>query len=184
MPTKKELLAIISAYGLGRVLPAGSTRAATTRVLGTLVKGGRVVAPVVARGATMTPVGRAATAAALGYGAYRAGAFDDPMARLEALERRLDEPLMDPIPTGPTTFEAPIERFRFPRRKKSAFNKMVSAGMKTVKASTSYGSKGKISNAKKAFSAVTKAASAVSKGKKLPKSGIKRKLMSVMRRFR
>ena len=71
-----------------------------------------------------------------------------------------------------------------PRKKgKSKFNKMVSAGMKTVKASTSYGKKGTINNAKKAFSAVTKAASAVTKGKKLPKSGIKRKLMSKMRRF-
>jgi hypothetical protein len=182
MPTKRELIAIISAYGLGRVLPAGSTRAATTRVLGTLVKGGRVVAPAVARGATMTPVGRAATAAALGYGAYRAGAFDDPMARLEALERRLDEPLMDPIPTGPTTFEAPIERFRIPR-KKSAFNKAVSAGMKAVKASTSYGKKGTINNAKKAFSAVTKLASAKKKKKKAPKSGVRRKIWNAMRRY-
>ena len=69
------------------------------------------------------------------------------------------------------------------KRTKSKFNKMISAGMKKVKSSTSYGSKGKISNAKKAFSAVTKAASAVTKGKKLPKSGIKRRLMTVMRRI-
>jgi hypothetical protein len=69
------------------------------------------------------------------------------------------------------------------KRTKSKFNKMVSAGMKSVKASTSYGKKGAISNAKKAFSAVTKAASAVTKGKKLPKSGIKRRLMSIMRRI-
>ena len=70
-----------------------------------------------------------------------------------------------------------------PKKRKSKFNKMVSAGMKTVKASTSYGKKGTINNAKKAFSAVTKAASAVTSGKKLPKSGIKRKLMSVMKRI-
>ena len=69
-------------------------------------------------------------------------------------------------------------------RTKSKFNKMVSAGMKSVKASTSYGKKGTISNAKKAFSAVTKAASAVTSGKKLPKSGIKRRLMSMMRRMK
>ncbi len=37
---------------------------------------------------------------------------------------------------------------------------------------------------KKAFSVVTKAASAVTKGHKLPKSGIKRRLMSMMRRLR
>jgi len=70
------------------------------------------------------------------------------------------------------------------KRKKSKFNKMVSAGMKTLKASPSYGKKGTVSNAKKAFSVVTKAASAVSKGHKLPKSGIKRTIMSAMRRIR
>ena len=66
----------------------------------------------------------------------------------------------------------------------SKFNKMVSAGMKTLKASTSYGKKGTVSNAKKAFSVVTKAASAVSKGHKLPKSGIKRRIMSIMRKIK
>jgi len=63
-------------------------------------------------------------------------------------------------------------------RKKATtpFNKAVSKGMKIVKASTSYGKKGTINNAKKAFSAVTKAASAASKKKKAPKSGITRKI--------
>jgi len=70
------------------------------------------------------------------------------------------------------------------KRTKSRFNKMVSSGMKTIRASTSMGSKGKISNTKKAFSLVTKAASAVTKKHKLPKSGIKRKIMSIMRRIR
>ena len=69
------------------------------------------------------------------------------------------------------------------KRTKSKFNKMVSAGMKVVKGSTSYGKKGTISNAKKAFTAVTKAASAVTSGKKLPKSGIKRRLMTALRRI-
>ena len=70
------------------------------------------------------------------------------------------------------------------KRRKTRFNKMITSGMKTVKASTSYGKKGTVSNAKKAFSLVTKAASAVTKGHKLPKSGIKRKIMSVMRKIR
>jgi len=63
-------------------------------------------------------------------------------------------------------------------RKKATtpFNKAVSKGMKIVKGSTSYGKKGTINNAKKAFSAVTKAASAASKKKKAPKSGITRKI--------
>ena len=70
------------------------------------------------------------------------------------------------------------------KRTKSKFNKMVSSGMKTIRASTSYGKKGTVNNAKKAFSLVTKAASAVTKGHKLPKSGIKRRIMSAMRKIR
>jgi len=69
------------------------------------------------------------------------------------------------------------------KRPKSKFNKAVSAGMKVLKASTSYGKKGTINNAKKAFSVVTKTASSVSKGKKLPKSGIRRKLAITMRKI-
>lgn len=63
-------------------------------------------------------------------------------------------------------------------RKKATtpFNSAVKKGMSIVKQSTSYGKKGTINNAKKAFSAVTKVASAASKKKKTPKSGITRKI--------
>ena len=63
-----------------------------------------------------------------------------------------------------------------PKRKTSKFSKAVSAGMKTVKASSSYGKKGTINNAKKAFTAVTKTASRINKGAKVAKSGISRKI--------
>ena len=66
------------------------------------------------------------------------------------------------------------------KKKKTKFNQAVSKGMSIVKNSTSYGKKGTINNAKKAFTAVTKAASAVSKGRKAPKSGIRRKLHTAM----
>jgi hypothetical protein len=69
----------------------------------------------------------------------------------------------------------------FPKRKKpSKFNQAIKKGMSIVKGSTSYGKKGTINNAKKAFAAVTKAASAVNKGRKAPKSGIRRKLHTAM----
>ena len=68
------------------------------------------------------------------------------------------------------------------KRTKSKFNSMVSKGMKTIKTSTNYGKKGIINAPKKAFKAVVAAASAVTKGKKVPKSGLKRKLMLVMRK--
>jgi hypothetical protein len=69
------------------------------------------------------------------------------------------------------------------RKKTTKFNKAVSAGMKTVKASTSYGTKGKINNAKKAFAAVTKTASRINKGAKVAKSGIKRKIGLAVKRI-
>jgi len=59
------------------------------------------------------------------------------------------------------------------KRKKamSKFNRAVQQGMKLVKASTSYGKKGTINNAQKAFSAVTKTVSKVFRRKKTPKKG-------------
>jgi len=70
------------------------------------------------------------------------------------------------------------------KKTKSKFNSMVSKGMKTIKASTSYGKKGIINAPKKAFKAVVAAASAVSRGKTVPKSGLKRKLMLLMRKIK
>ena len=68
-------------------------------------------------------------------------------------------------------------------RRKTKFNIAVSAGMKAVKGSTSYGKKGTISNAKKAFTVVTKTASKINKGAKVAKSGITRKIGLVAKRI-
>jgi len=76
-----------------------------------------------------------------------------------------------------------IEQFR-PKRKPSAFNKAVSQGMRVVKKSTSYGGKGIIKPAKKAFSVVVKLASAKKKKKKAPKSGIRRRIWNAMKGLR
>jgi len=70
------------------------------------------------------------------------------------------------------------------KRKSSSFNKAVSAGMKAVKTSTSYGGKGKIKPAKKAFTLVTKLASAKKKKKKAPKKGIRRLIWNAMKGLR
>jgi len=70
------------------------------------------------------------------------------------------------------------------KKTKSKFNNMVSKGMSTIKASTTYGKKGVINAPKKAFKAVVAAASAVTRGKTVPKSGLKRKLMTMMRKLR
>ena len=52
------------------------------------------------------------------------------------------------------------------KKTKSKFNKAVSAGMKAVKAGTSYGKKGVINAPKKAFAAVTKTASRINRAER------------------
>jgi len=77
-----------------------------------------------------------------------------------------------------------IPSFARPPRRPSKFNKAVSAGMKAVKNSTSYGGKGIIKPAKKVFALVTKLASAKKKKKKAPKSGIRRRIWNAMKGLR
>jgi len=57
------------------------------------------------------------------------------------------------------------------KKRPSKFNLSIKKGMKAIKASTSYGKKGKISNAKKAFTLVTKTVSKLMRGKKVSSKG-------------
>jgi len=85
----------------------------------------------------------------------------------EGVERRSRE--IGVTPTGPVIAPTvPVTK-----KKVSKFNRAISAGMKKVRASPSYGKKGTISNAKKAFSAVTKTVAGLGK-RKTPSKGIKR----------
>jgi hypothetical protein len=54
--------------------------------------------------------------------------------------------------------------------------------MKAVRSSTSYGKKGTINNAKKAFAAVNKVASKVNRGKKVTSKGITGRIARAVRR--
>ena len=81
-------------------------------------------------------------------------------------------------------FDERFPTIRVTSRKPSSFNKAVGKGMKAIKNSTSYGKKGKISPAKKAFALVVRLASAKKKKKKAPKSGIRRKIWNAMGRLR
>ncbi len=58
------------------------------------------------------------------------------------------------------------------KKKLSKFNKAVSAGMKALKKSKSYGSPGTINNGKKAFKQVTRVASKLNKGGKVSAKGV------------
>jgi len=112
----------------------------------------------------------------------------------DVIEERLPTPSLPPSPGIPGVEEiitsSMVPQFmarpgkpRAPRRR-SSFNKAVSAGMKVIKKSTSYGGKGKIKPAKKAFSVVVKLASAKKKKKKAPKSGIRRRIWNAMKGLR
>ena len=98
-----------------------------------------------------------------------------------AQEAGIDNPIMEiqrrvggPIPLLPGIVgTTAVEAGKKARKKtKSKFNKAVSSGMKAVKASKSYGKKGTINNAKRAFSAVTKVASKINRGKKVSNKGV------------
>jgi len=105
----------------------------------------------------------------------------DPLLELTAPGR---QELFETMQPRPAPFlPSVIEQFR-PKRKQSAFNKAIKAGMAAIKKSTSYGGKGKIKPATKAFSIVTKLASAKKKKKKAPKDGIRRKIWNAMKGLR
>jgi hypothetical protein len=144
----------------------------------------------IARAAVATPQGRALLAG-ISYTAlkneldardleFAEQELGPEFARSIALQQKMS-PL--PIPLTPFAKAGKTAGKAVRKRVKSKFNKAVSAGMKTVKASTSYGKKGKISNAKRAFSAVTKTASKINKGGKVAKSGITRKIGLAVKRI-
>jgi hypothetical protein len=152
------------------LLAPGTTRAVARTLVGAAAR----ASPVAARSVGLTnPYG---LGLGLGIGALQTA---PGQALLEAAEERgradrlrLERFVQDTLAT------AEFKTKRAVKRKKSAFNNAVSAGMKAVKGSTSYGKKGVISNAKKAFSVVTKVVSGIRKGRKAPTSGIRRKIFN------
>ena len=149
---EKAMAAVI---GLDIARP-GTSRAAAKRAVAMLGRGAVRAAPVAAR------VNPYAAAGLTGLAAYELGLLD---------------PLIPPtMQAAETATEAAqeilIERpERVRKKRRTTFNKAVSAGMKAVKQSTSYGKKGTINNAKKAFSAVNKVASKLNKGQKVSTKG-------------
>lgn len=115
---------------------------------------------------------------------------EDPLRQyVGGVKRRTREFLADPggafeeMAQERREFQERFPTIRATARKPSSFNKAVSKGMKAIKNSTSYGKKGKISPAKKAFALVVKLASAKKKKKKAPKSGIRRKIWNAIGRL-
>ena len=173
----EQAMALIIGVDLAR---PGTSRQAAKAAVNLIGRGTVALAPRVAStGAGLIQSNPVAAGVGLGLGALQTDPGRD-LLEMAAQRGRDDRVRFEQALTDLTMVTVPKAK----KRSKSRFNKMVSAGMKQAKASSSYGKKGTINNAKKAFSAVTKAASAAIGGKKLPKSGIKRKLMSVMRKIK
>lgn len=154
----------------------GFSRAAAKAAVAALARVTPPLAAGVAGTAATFPI---TTGAALGGAALATPPGQDLLAA--AAERgRMDRIKFEQALTDLTKVTIPKAK----KRTKSRFQKMMSIGLKTVKASTTYGKKGIVTQPKRAFSLVAKAASAVTKGHKLPKSGIKRRIMSAMRKIR
>jgi len=106
--------------------------------------------------------------------------FGPAAAALTSITQRVS-PL--PIPAGQAAAVGKSVGLKTRKKAKSKFNKAVSAGMKAVRASKSYGKKGTINNAKRAFSAVTKVASKVNRGKKVSRKGVTGTIARAVRRI-
>ena len=107
----------------------------------------------------------------------------DPFVE-EIIERGLRNPTIGVgEELGGVTSEVRKEGRKQARKVTTKFNKAVREGMKVVRASSSYGKKGTINNAKKAFTAVTKTVSKVRRGLKMPKKGITRKIALAAKRI-
>jgi len=183
--SKRDLAVIAGLAGAADFLAEGRFTAPLARALKTVIRRG---GPTAARFTGATALRAAGTVASVGktialrHPVLTAGAVvyytyqnRDELGGLIEQGYELVQPGVQAVlDQGPAIS---LGGSRVARKKtKSAFNKAVSKGMKIVKASTSYGKKGTINNAKKAFSAVTKVASAASKKKKAPKKGITRKI--------
>jgi hypothetical protein len=134
------------------------------------VAGKLVPVATVARGAAaLSPVGAALLLADLAIREEQSLAFRGGTAAHQALSA-IDLARLQDLQPGGLAF-SPSVPITLPKRRKSSFNRAVSVGMKAVKASKSYGPKGKITGAKRAFSAVTKIASKIKRGLKVSRTG-------------
>jgi len=133
----------------------------------------------VSRGAVTTAlsmIGRQAVAptARVGLGLARRNPLAATgLGALAAYEAGLLEPFEQPFEQAVMAVDEAVVQAPARRRKKqrTTFNRAVSEGMKAVKKSTSYGKKGTINNARKAFTQVTKVASKLNKGQKVSPKG-------------
>jgi len=156
----------------------GFSRLAAKQSIKLIGKAGMALGPrAVAAVPAVASFNPALTGTALGLGALQTQPGQD------LLQAAAERGRMDRIRFEQALTDLTIGVKKRKLKTSSKFNKMVSTGMKTLKASTSYGKKNTISNSKKAFAKATTTASKILKGGKTAKSGITRKLGLAMRKL-
>ena len=180
--SRKAVMAAVRAIrplarGAGRAAGAAATRTVFPATLGAARAAGTL--------ARRHPV---ALGAGLAYGAHSRGYFDPAYDLLreahEAGAEEVREALMES--EVQRAYEMAGSPDIIPVIKKKAattFNKAVKAGMRAVRKSTSNGKPGKITKPRAALAMVSKVISAKKKKRKAPKSGIRKKVYSAIRRF-
>ena len=157
----ENALLVLAGGAAGREIGRGTFRQAISR--------GVSANPVVAGGLTLLQL-------------QRMGLLD-PLVE-ELIERGLRNPTIGVgEDLGGVTSGVRKEAQKQKRKVTTKFNKAIREGMKVVRTSTSFGKKGTISNAKRAFSTVTKTVSKVRRGLKMPKKGITRKIALAAKRI-
>ena len=150
----------------------GTSRQAAKAAVNLIARGTVAVAPRVATAGTgLIQANPVAAGIGLGLGALQTGPGQD-LLEMASERGRSDRVRFEQAITDLTMRTIPKAR----KKTTSKFNQSIKAGMKAAKASTSYGAKGTINNAKKAFTAVTKTASKINKGGKVAKKGVLRKI--------
>jgi len=181
--SKRDLAVIAGLAGAADFLAEGRFTAPLARALKTVIRRG---GPTAARFTGATALRAAGTVASVGktialrHPVLTAGAVVyytyQNRDELGSLVEQGYEVVQDFGDITRSKFEEGLRPLKRVKKRMTDFNKAVKKGMSIVKGSTSYGKKGTINNAKKAFAAVTKVASAASKKKKTPKRGIARKI--------
>jgi len=195
--------ALASAVGLDIISPGTSRKAAmaAVRAIPPLARGtGRVAGAAATRTVFPATLGAARAAgtlarrhpvalgAGLAYGAHRRGYFDPAYDVLreaheagaaDVREALMESELQRQYEMAGSPDIVPLVK----KRVQTKFNKAVKAGMAAVRKSTSNGKPGKITKPRAALAMVSKVISAKKKKRKAPKSGIRKKVYSAIRRF-
>ena len=168
LPSRKELAAKVDQLERDLAIFAGGAGTGAVLARSPTARGAALSA-----GARLTPAALVADLLIRQEDALLARGIDIASPLVGRAISPVTEPFTDAFMSfsTPAKVEAAAKQPKAKPKKRSTFNKMVSSGVKAIKASTSYGKKGTISNAKGAFKTATQAASKAIRGKAAPKSG-------------